>query len=260
MAREKICGIYKIENLVNGKVYIGQSVDIYARWVDHKKESQPKGKLNYPLYRAFRKYGVEHFSFEILEKCSEDELNDRERYFIEFYRSYIKWENSNGYNQTLGGEGTRGFGLNGDKNPMYGKHRTEEEKRKIREARKGKYSGENHPMYGIPRTEETKEKIRNSWTDERKEYYKNMLSGENNPMYGKHHTEEEKKKIGLASSGGNNPMARKVICEGKIFSCITECAEYYGLKRKRLSRWLNGTNNMPQEFKDKGLKFYKEVI
>ena len=47
MAREKICGIYKIENLVNGKVYIGQSVDIYKRWIEHKREPFVKDGSRY---------------------------------------------------------------------------------------------------------------------------------------------------------------------------------------------------------------------
>lgn len=102
MAREVICGIYKITNLVNGKVYIGQSQDIYNRWYDHKKDSRKK-KTNIALYRAFNKYGIENFSFEIIEKCSLEELDDKEIYYIMKYHSYINLEDSNGYNMTIGG-------------------------------------------------------------------------------------------------------------------------------------------------------------
>lgn len=52
------------------------------------------------MYRAFRKYGLENFSFEILEQCKIDKLSEKEIFYIEKYNSY-----KNGYNQTLGGEG-----------------------------------------------------------------------------------------------------------------------------------------------------------
>lgn len=105
-------GIYKIENLINGKVYIGQSVDIKERWNEHKlinsrtsKEALKKQK--YPLYLAFQKYGLENFSFEILEECSLEELDMKEQFYIKKYNSYIDFPNSNGYNLTLGGNGNQ---------------------------------------------------------------------------------------------------------------------------------------------------------
>ena len=99
---EKICGIYKITNKINGKVYIGQSQDIYKRWYDHKKECRKKRK-DIVLYCAFTKYGIENFSFEIIEECALEELDDKEKFYIKKYNSYIDWENTNGYNMTIGG-------------------------------------------------------------------------------------------------------------------------------------------------------------
>ena len=84
-------GIYKITNKINNKVYIGQSVDIERRWRQHKNSS-----LDYPLYQAFRKYGIDNFQFEILEECKRSELNDKEIYYIKLYNSCV-----DGYNQTL---------------------------------------------------------------------------------------------------------------------------------------------------------------
>jgi group I intron endonuclease len=78
----KVCGIYKIENKINGKKYIGQSIDIHRRWVDHRRDIKAR---NYFLYQAFKKYGISNFSFEIIEECTEEELNEKEAYWIKFY-------------------------------------------------------------------------------------------------------------------------------------------------------------------------------
>ena len=91
-------GIYKITNKINGKVYIGQSIDIKRRWKDHRTHYK-NGK--YPLYFAMIKYGIENFSFEVIEECEKEKLNDREIYWISFYNSNNK---NNGYNLTNGGE------------------------------------------------------------------------------------------------------------------------------------------------------------
>lgn len=83
-------GIYQIINQINNKSYVGQSRNIEKRWSDHKVSN-----LDYPLYRAFKKYGIENFSFLILEACEIDELNEKEIYWIK----KINPE----YNQTEGG-------------------------------------------------------------------------------------------------------------------------------------------------------------
>ena len=90
-------GIYKITNQVNKKVYIGQSQNISQRWKSHRKHYQ---KDDYPIYRAMRKYGIDNFSFEVIEECSLEELNDKEKYWIKYYDSH---NSSNGYNLTDGG-------------------------------------------------------------------------------------------------------------------------------------------------------------
>ena len=94
-------GIYKITNLINGQSYIGQSVDILKRWTREKTSAfnPSDASYEYPLSRALRKYGIENFSFEILEEISQDKLNERERYWISHFNTFY-----NGYNQTLGGD------------------------------------------------------------------------------------------------------------------------------------------------------------
>lgn len=96
-----MCGIYKITNLINGKCYIGQSVQIEKRFEQHKRNFDNKNEKTYnsKFYRAIRKYGLENFSFEILEECNQKDLNNKEIYWIKFFDSF-----NNGYNLTLGGE------------------------------------------------------------------------------------------------------------------------------------------------------------
>lgn len=97
---EEIIGIYKITNILNNLIYIGQSVNIYKRWSNHRYSgfNVNSREYNIPLYRDFRKYGLENFKFEIVEKCSKDELNEKEQYWIEYYDSFF-----NGYNESVGG-------------------------------------------------------------------------------------------------------------------------------------------------------------
>ena len=96
MNKEIIIGIYKITNKINGKIYIGQSKNIFKRWSEHRYEAKNNDK---PLYKAFRKYGIENFTFEIIEICNIEQLNEREIFWTKFYNSY-----NNGYNLTPGGD------------------------------------------------------------------------------------------------------------------------------------------------------------
>jgi group I intron endonuclease len=95
-------GIYKIENLINGKVYIGQSQNISQRWIAHRNRPFNTNASQYdsPLYRAIRKYGLENFSFEVLEEVEKDKLDEREIYWISNFKSN---DSSKGYNLTTGG-------------------------------------------------------------------------------------------------------------------------------------------------------------
>lgn len=94
-------GIYKITNLINGHSYIGQSLNIEKRWKNHQIAAfnSKDESYSYPLYRAIRKYGIENFSFEVIEECDYQSLNEKEMYYIKLYNTY-----NDGYNQTLGGD------------------------------------------------------------------------------------------------------------------------------------------------------------
>jgi group I intron endonuclease len=86
--------IYKITNIINEKIYVGKSKNPKVRWRQHKSHSK---KRNTKLYCAMRKYGIENFTFQILEQCLESQVNEKETYYISLLEPY--------YNMTNGGDG-----------------------------------------------------------------------------------------------------------------------------------------------------------
>lgn len=90
-------GIYKITCLLDEKVYVGQAVDLAERFKQHVKcgigIDAPRNKL----YLAMEQFGVENFTFEVIEYCPATQLNEREKYWIDFYKS-----NAYGFNMTAG--------------------------------------------------------------------------------------------------------------------------------------------------------------
>ena len=194
-----ICGIYMIQNKVNGKIYIGQAVDIKDRWKQHKSYLNGGYHVNKHLQRSWNKYGEESFEFSILLECEESQLNTYEQYYIFELMTY---DSRVGYNKNYGGNSGRpteeirrklSETKIGENNPNYGKPLSNETKRKLSEALKG----ENNPNYGKHHSEETKEKMSEA------------KKGENNPNYGKHHSEETKRKLSEANKGVNNFMYGK---------------------------------------------------
>ena len=103
-----MCGIYKIENLINGKIYIGKSVNIEKRFRTHINDSfnENKPEYNHLIHKAIRKYKANNFSFDIIEECDESDLNSREMYWIHIYDCCVLDGKDKGYNMTRGGEGS----------------------------------------------------------------------------------------------------------------------------------------------------------
>lgn len=132
--------IYKITNLINGKVYIGQTISTIQ-----KRFSKHCGGENQLISRAIKKYGVDNFKVEEIDRAdTREELDEKEVYWIKHYNS----RTPNGYNVEGGGTKNKEISSEtraklseankGEKAPWYGKHLTEETKRKLSESHKGK--------------------------------------------------------------------------------------------------------------------------
>ena len=193
---DALCGIYKITNNVNEKVYIGQSINIKLRWKDHINALNRDDSSCTLLQRAWNKYGQENFSFEILELCSEDMLDDMEIKYIELYDSH-----NNGYNIESGGN--------------FQKHLSQETKQKLSDMAKERFSDTSkNPMYNKHHTDETKAKISAS-------------------KKGKLLSEETKKKLSKIRMGhpGYNKNFTPVYCIELdiVFSCATDAAKILGI-------------------------------
>lgn len=169
------CGIYMIRNSVNGKMYIGQAVDIEKRWREHRSGLRRNDHDNKHLQNAWNKDGESNFEFTVICECDESQLDTME---IDYIAKLNTYDPDFGYNKTYGGEGGRHTeevrrkisenhaNVKGENHPMFGKHHSEEAKRKIGKASKGR-----------THSEATKKKIREKLSDANK--------GKNNPMYGK---------------------------------------------------------------------------
>ena len=188
------CGIYMIQNLVNGKMYIGQSVDIEKRWGEHRSGLRGNDHGNKHLQRSWNKYGEDNFEFTIICECAESQLNTMEEYYIFELMSY---DERVGYNKTYGGEGCRP---------------TEETRQKLSEAHTGKTLSEEHKkkisetLKGKPRPEETKSRISETLkgrtlSEEHKNKLSESLKGRTSPNKGRTFSEEHKNKLSESLKG-----------------------------------------------------------
>lgn len=234
-------GIYKIKS-PSGRIYIGQSVNIKSRFSVYKKSkcvNQPK------LLRSLLKYGPENHNFETIEECNSVELNNRERYWQDFYDS----ANKNGLNCML---------VTSDH--FNGTH-SEESKKKMSECRTG---SKNH-FYGKTHTPETRLKL-SEINSKRKhseisiQKLRDANSGIKNKMFGKKQTDSAKKKISEALSGRKLSEEHKSKCGNKgelhpMFGKKGELSPIFGRKasdetKLKLSKKATG-RPYPQIAKDK---------
>ena len=132
-------GIYKILNILNGKMYIGSSVSFEQRWTQHRSELRRNKHHSPKLQRAWNKYGEDAFVFSIIEECAPEILEKREQFWMDHYNAYGR----HGYNIAL---------VAG--RAMLGRNHTDEAKAKISEAQKAKQ----HSLWR-KRSDETRAKI-----------------------------------------------------------------------------------------------------
>jgi len=239
-------GIYKITNIINNKMYIGQSINMESRFKSHINSLKKNNHHNRHLQFAFNKYGENNFKFEIIIECNINELDDNEIKLIHELNSVI-----DGYNLDYGGQNHRVFSkktrkrmsdarkkimtpellhwlrtnsigrktpdsvkkkigdsIRGEKHHFYGKHHTEEIKKRMSDTLKGRYAGKKNPFYGKHHTEETKQKLRDynigkKPTEETKKKISETLK-QNPPFLNRHHTEDSKQKISEKLTGRIN--------------------------------------------------------
>lgn len=140
----KKCVIYKLTS-PSGKVYIGQTVNLYLREIHYRKLHCRKQSA---IYNSILKYGFENHKLEVIEECEREQLNEREIYWIAFYDSF-----NNGLNLTIGGDS----GI-----------RSKESNKKISESKMGAKNAmfgkckELHHRYGKKASAETIKKLRDS--------------------------------------------------------------------------------------------------
>lgn len=289
-----VSGIYYILNKENDKIYIGQSVNVTKRLNRHKSELRRIVHPNDHLQKAWNKYGEASFEFSLLKKCDESELDYWEIYLIALY---ISFDRKKGYNQDYGGHKTKhrsletrrkiGEANKGEKNYWYGKHLSEETKRrlseskmghevseetkqKISKSRKGKRVGKDHPMYGKHHSLEVREKISQALQGDC--HPTRGVTGENHYMFGRKLSEETKNKISQANSKENNPNWGESTIEewgGLWFLKImaqsnftaTKTSEYTGIPRTTINDYLRNRGYTWKKLKEEvtGSKQYSII-
>lgn len=210
-------GIYKITNLINNKVYIGQSERLTEREREHFYYLGRGEHYNEHLQKAFSKYGKDNFIFEVIEET--DDLDNKELFWLTEHgglnsdKTYNlkdpltkKWSDYTRVKQSNS--------MIGDKNPNFGNTWTQEQKNAASKKRKG-VTLENR--IGKDKADLTKQKMSESQTgrkhtDEVKEKIRQANIGENNPAYGK----------GDRQIGDKNPMWGKPCNTRQPIQCFTK--------------------------------------
>lgn len=205
-------GIYIYENQINGKVYVGQAVDLERRFYEHSYHLVRNTDKATALQRAVNKYGFENFKNFILCLCDVSELNGKEVEFIVKYKSNDK---RYGYNLSAGGN-----------SGMLGYKHSAETRKKVSEGKKGWIMGEAQRRFIS--LLHTGKKI----TDETRRRMSMAQAGEKHPMWGKKHTEETKAKMREKRGGGKSYQFGK-----KMPNSASQYFGVYPLKSKGHLYW-----------------------
>lgn len=225
--------IYKIECLVNGRVYIGQSKNWKKRWNEHKRRLRDGTHHSQRFQRAWDKYGEENFKHSIIEECNETNVDERESYWIAHYDSMNKYK---GFNYESGG--------------TFNKIMSEEARKNISKAQRKRY----HLSSVYLNSPEAIEKRRRAHIGRKRPLSTRMKlsekakqrTGDKNPFYGKKHKPETIEKIRSKKVGVKNPKKYKPIIAihietGKeIYFESRLDAEKHGFRRGGICEVLRG--------------------
>jgi group I intron endonuclease len=225
-------GVYIIRSVIDSRVYVGSSMNLYRRFCDHRA-SLIRGNHRSPKLQAFSdKYGIETLNFSVLEVVDDsNQLIEREQFYIDHFQSFAR---SKGFNTSptagsaLGvrhtaetklaksGKNSVHYGKRGAEAPAFGHRHDKETKRIISEAAR-KY------RTGITLSDSTKQKLRDI-------------------NLGKKHSEYTKELCRQLSSRANNPCAKKVINTqtGEVFGCLRDAAESIGVSYPSVRKWMSG--------------------
>lgn len=212
-------GIYIITNLITGKRYIGQSIDIARRFHDHRCISH---ESNRHLKYALAKYGKENFKYEILEECAESELDEKERYYIEKMQPEYM---TNGGQDSLRRYPDEVRKKISEKAKEQWNNMSDEDK-KIRIANNLKGPAKGHIV-----SEETRQKLRD----------KNLGKKQSPETIKKRKETLEKKKLaGYVKT--NDANKKKIVCieTGCIYESVKSAAESIGARPTSISAMLKG--------------------
>lgn len=207
-----VIGIYKITS-PSGKVYIGQSINIKQRFAAYRTAKKLGKQVK--LFSSLFKYGVKNHVFEVVEECAAEQLNNRERFWQDFYDCL----SSKGLNLRLTTSETKSGCI------------TQQHKDRIGAASKGK-------IVSIDSRERMSEAQKRKYTE-----------GYKHPWIGRNHNKTSKLRMSKARAGKKGTLhgkSKKVIDTrtGKIYECVREAAEANGLKYATLkSRLQKGFTN-----------------
>ena len=138
----KAPGIYQIRNLLNGKIYVGSSVNLNTRRIRHFRDLRGGFHFNSHLQRAFNKYGPDAFVFEVIEYCESSKLIEREQFWIDYKKTSHTLYNSS---PTAGNQ--------------LGIKRTDETKKKMSAAQKGHKTSDEARQNGLRRIRNQNEEL-----------------------------------------------------------------------------------------------------
>jgi len=249
------CGIYKIVNRVNGKYYLGSSVNIKKRWKTHRCDLRHNRHHCIHLQRAWNKYGEKSFIFEIVEEVNKKILLEKEQYHLD---TYTPWNVKVGYNMSKSASGGDLISYHPNIDGIKEKQRVATQRRwdMKTEEEKSQYAenmcGESNPnwrggttFYTCPICGVTIRK----WTKSKNSCSKcRDRNGKQNPFFGKTHSNKTRKKISkmmIERNRINNTNKIKIQVDGVIYDSFTEASKKLNCAVASIRNRLNNPIKFP---------------